>query len=49
MARDLPDFLKLPAELSENLIVVRKNRKLNDDELIHNDDEVYFFLAVMGG
>lgn len=48
-ARDLAGLLKLPEDLSENLIVVRKNKKLNEDEVIRDDDDIYFFLAVMGG
>ncbi len=49
IVQDLPGLLKLPKDLSENLIVVRQNRKLNDDELIRDEDEIYFFLAIMGG
>lgn len=47
--QDLPGFLKMPAELAEIAIVVRGNRKLDFDEPIHNDDEIYLFMAVMGG
>lgn len=49
LVQDLPTLLKVPKDLSENLIVVRQNRKLNDDELIRDEDEIYFFLAIMGG
>lgn len=49
VVHDLPEFLNLPKKLSENLIVVRQNRKLNDDELIQNEDEIFFFFAAMGG
>ncbi len=47
--QDLPELLNLPAELAEIAIVVRNNQKLDFDELIHNDDEIYVFMAVMGG
>ena len=46
---DLPTLLKLPDELANILIVVRDHRKLDFDELILNGDEVYLYLAVMGG
>lgn len=49
LVQELPKLLKLPKELSENLIVVRENRKLSDDDLIQDQDEILFFLAVMGG
>jgi hypothetical protein len=49
IVHNLGEFLKLPKELSYNLIVVRGSRKLNDDELILNDDEIYLFFAAMGG
>jgi hypothetical protein len=42
-------LLKLPKELSSNLIIVRGSRKLNDDELIQNEDEIYLYFAAMGG
>jgi hypothetical protein len=42
-------LLKLPKELSSNLIVVRGSRKLNDDEIIQNEDEIYLYFAAMGG
>ena len=47
--RDLPARLKLPDELANILIVVRDHRKLDFDELILDSDEVYLFVAVMGG
>jgi hypothetical protein len=47
--QDLPGLLRVPAELAEVAIVVRKNQKLDFDELIHDDDEIYLFMAVMGG
>lgn len=47
--QDLPGLLKMPAELAEIAIVVRGNQKLDFDELINNDDEIYLFMAVMGG
>ena len=46
---DLGDLLKLPKELSTNLIVVRGNRKLDDEDLICDDDEILFYFAAMGG
>ncbi len=47
--RDLPGLLKIPKELAETIIVVRNHQKLDFDEFIHNEDEVYLFMAVMGG
>lgn len=47
--RDLPKLLGLPEELTNNLIVVRKNYKLDYDEPIFTNDEIYLFMAVMGG
>ncbi len=49
IVKNLGEFLKLPKELSYNLIVVRQSRKLNDDELIHDKDEIFIFFAAMGG
>ena len=49
LVRDLSKFLKLPKELSDNLIVVRQNMKLDDDETILNEDEIFIFFAAMGG
>jgi hypothetical protein len=49
IVQDLPKFLGFPKDLSENPIVVRQNRKLCDDELFRDENEIYFFLAVMGG
>lgn len=48
-ARDLPGLLKIPKELAEVIILVRDHQKLENDELIDNDDEIYLFMAVMGG
>jgi hypothetical protein len=47
--RDLPTLLKFSDELANILIVVRDHRKLDFDELILNGDEVYLYMAVMGG
>jgi hypothetical protein len=47
--QDLPKLLKIPDELAEAVIVVRNHQKLDLDEFINNDDELYLFLAVMGG
>jgi hypothetical protein len=49
IVHDVDRFLKLPKELSYNLIVVRGSRKLNDDDLIRNEDEIYLYFAAMGG
>ncbi len=49
IAHNVGRILKLPKELSSNLIVVRGSRKLNDDELIQNEDEIYLYFAAMGG
>jgi hypothetical protein len=47
--RDVSRFLKLPKELADNLIVVRQNKKLNEDEIILNEDKIFIFFAAMGG
>ena len=47
--RDLPRLLKIPEEFAESVIVVRNHQKLDFDEFINNEDEIYLFLAVMGG
>jgi hypothetical protein len=49
IVRNVGRLLKLPKELCSNLIVVRGSRKLNDDELIQNEDEIYLYFAAMGG
>jgi len=49
IVRDISKLLKFPKELSDNLIVVRQNRKLNDEEIILDCDEIYIFFAAMGG
>lgn len=46
---DLPDLLNMPKELADELIVVGGHRKLNEDELIHDGEEVTLFLQIMGG
>ncbi len=48
-SQDLPGLLKMPEELAEVTIVVRDHQKLEDDEFIDDDDEIYLFMAVMGG
>ena len=47
--QSLPALLNIPKDLSKNLIVVRGNKKLDSDNLISNNDEIFLFLAVMGG
>ena len=49
MGEDLGKFLKIPKDLSDNLIVVRQSQVLGSEELIHNNDEILFFFAAMGG
>ncbi len=48
-AQDLPELLKIPKKLVEVTITVRDHHKLDDDEFIDNDDEIYLFMAVSGG
>jgi molybdopterin converting factor small subunit len=47
--QDLPGLLSMPEELAEIVLVVRNHQKLDFDELINDDDEVFLFMAVMGG
>ena len=49
LVRDMGKLLKIPEELADNLIVVRDSRKLDDEDFIHNDDEIFFYFAAMGG
>lgn len=46
---DLAASLEMPQELADELIVVRGHRKLNEEELIHDGEEVTLFLQIMGG
>ncbi len=46
---EVSELLKLPKEIAENLIVVRQNRKLGEDEIIQDEDQIYIFFAAMGG
>ncbi len=48
-AQDLPGLLKIPKELAEVTIMVRDHQKLDDDEIINDEDKIYLFMAVMGG
>jgi sulfur carrier protein ThiS len=45
----LPELIKLPADYRENVIVVRDGKVLSLDEMLHDDDELLLFIAVMGG
>lgn len=47
--QDLPGLLEMPEDLANNLIVVRNHHNLLSNELIENDDEIYLFIAAMGG
>ena len=49
LVKDLGKFLNIPKDLSDNLIVVRQSQVLGSEELIHNNDEILFFFAAMGG
>jgi molybdopterin converting factor small subunit len=46
---ELAAILEMPENLADELIVVRGHRKLNEDELIHDGEEVALFLQIMGG
>lgn len=46
---DLSQLLHLPEDFANNLIVVREHLKLESDDIIQTDDEIYLFLATMGG
>lgn len=49
LVKDLGKFLNIPKDLSDNLIVVRQSQVLGNEELIHNNEEILFFFAAMGG
>lgn len=42
-------LLELPEGYISNLIVVRGTHKLDENDLIFNDEEIILFLATMGG
>ncbi len=46
---EVSKLLKLPKEIAENLIVVRQNKKLSEEELIQDEDRIFIFFAAMGG
>ena len=46
---NLPELMKLPENLRENVILVRDGRVLSPDELVSDDDEIILFVSVMGG
>jgi len=46
---NLPELIKLPENLRENVILVRDGRVLSPDELVSDDDEIILFVSVMGG
>lgn len=48
-ADDLPVILNMPEPLVNNLIIVRNHRRLDSDEMINPNDEIYLFFAMMGG
>jgi len=48
-ARELVKLLQIPPNLAEELLVVRGHRLLTDEEQIVNGDEIFLYLAVMGG
>jgi hypothetical protein len=47
--QDLPRLLEMPQDLANNLIVVRNHQNILSDETIENGDEIYLFIAAMGG
>ena len=46
---ELVKLLQIPANLAEELLVVRGHHLLTDEEQIMNGDEIFLYLAVMGG
>lgn len=42
-------LIGLPEDYASNLIVVRGSRKLDEKDLINDNEEIILFLAVMGG
>ena len=46
---DIPKMLNIAEDYCENLIAVRDNKVLMQDELIFDGDEIEIFIAVMGG
>ena len=45
----LPELMKLPEIYRKSIIPVRNGKVLSLDELLHDDDEIFVFIAVMGG
>jgi uncharacterized membrane protein len=46
---ELAAKIGMPQDLADELIVVRGHRKLNEEDLIHDGEEVTLFLHIMGG
>ena len=46
---DLDAMLGLPEDYTGSLIAVRGSRKLNDGDLVYDDDDIILFLATLGG
>ncbi len=42
-------LLRLPEDLSGSLIAVRGSKKLNEEDLINDSDDIVLFLATLGG
>ena len=45
----IPELMKLPENLHENVIAVRDGKVLSLDEFVSDDDEIILFISVMGG
>jgi hypothetical protein len=46
---ELVKLLQIPPNLAEELLVVRGHRLLTDEEQVVSGDEIFLYLAVMGG
>ena len=48
-AVQIPQLLDIQKPLADHLILVRDHHMLSDSYLVNDNDEIFLFLAVMGG
>ncbi len=48
-AGQIPQLLDIQIPLAEHVILVRDHLMLPDDHMVDDNDEIFLFLAVMGG
>ncbi|MCL1809581.1 MAG: hypothetical protein FWG42_07460 [Clostridiales bacterium] len=48
-ASSIPNLLNMPEEYINNIVAVRANKVLMQDEMVFDSDEIRVFTSVMGG